>query len=131
VVSNAVFHLPRKANYTWLPWCTYTDPPLASIGMNEKAAKAAGIDCDAWTEEFHGNDRSLAEGEDIGKIKMLPDKKEKPIGVQILGPQAGDLLAECARDSNSFFSSKAEPARWRNSGGTLGAPGSDSGRLSP
>jgi pyruvate/2-oxoglutarate dehydrogenase complex dihydrolipoamide dehydrogenase (E3) component len=94
VVSNAVFHLPRKASYTWLPWCTYTDPPLASIGMNEKTAKAAGIDYDVWTEDFHGNDRSLAEGEDIGKIKMLLDKKEKPIGVQILGPQAGDLLAE-------------------------------------
>jgi pyruvate/2-oxoglutarate dehydrogenase complex dihydrolipoamide dehydrogenase (E3) component len=94
VVSNAVFHLPRKASYTWLPWCTYTDPPLASIGMNEKAAKAAGIDYEVWTEEFHGNDRSLAEGEDIGKIKMLLDKKENPIGVQILGPQAGDLLAE-------------------------------------
>jgi pyruvate/2-oxoglutarate dehydrogenase complex dihydrolipoamide dehydrogenase (E3) component len=94
VVSNAVFHLPRKASYTWLPWCTYTDPPLASIGMNEKAAKAAGIDYEVWTEEFHNNDRSLAEGEDIGKIKMLLDKKENPIGVQILGPQAGDLLAE-------------------------------------
>jgi pyruvate/2-oxoglutarate dehydrogenase complex dihydrolipoamide dehydrogenase (E3) component len=94
VVSNAVFHLPRKANFAWLPWCTYTDPPLASIGMNEKAAKAAGMDYDLWSEEFHGNDRSLAEGESTGQIKMLLDKKEKPIGVQILGPNAGDLMAE-------------------------------------
>jgi pyruvate/2-oxoglutarate dehydrogenase complex dihydrolipoamide dehydrogenase (E3) component len=94
VVSNAVFHLPRKASYAWLPWCTYTDPPLASIGMNEKMAKAAGIDYDVWSEDFHGNDRSLAEGEHSGKIKLLLDKREKPIGVQILGPQAGDLLAE-------------------------------------
>ena len=94
VVSNAVFHLPRKADFTWLPWCTYTDPPLASIGMNEKAAKAAGIDYDLWTEEFHSNDRSLAEGEDSGKIKMLLNSDGKPIGVQILGPNAGDLLAE-------------------------------------
>lgn len=31
VVSNAIFHLPRKADYTYLPWCTYTDPELASI----------------------------------------------------------------------------------------------------
>jgi pyruvate/2-oxoglutarate dehydrogenase complex dihydrolipoamide dehydrogenase (E3) component len=94
VVSNAVFHLPRRANYTWLPWCTYTDPPLASIGMNEKAAKSAGIDYDVWTEEFRGNDRSLAEGEGTGKVKMILDRKEKPIGVQILGPNAGDLVAE-------------------------------------
>lgn len=94
VVSNAVFHLPRKASYTWLPWCTYTDPPLASIGMNEKAAKAAGIDYDLWTETFQANDRGLAEGESAGKIKMLLGPDEKPLGVQILGPNAGDLLAE-------------------------------------
>jgi pyruvate/2-oxoglutarate dehydrogenase complex dihydrolipoamide dehydrogenase (E3) component len=94
VISNAIFHLPRKTDYTYLPWCTYTDPPLGSIGMNEKMAKAAGIDYSVWTEEFKDNDRSLAEGEKIGKIKMLLDEKEKPIGVQILGPHAGDLLAE-------------------------------------
>ena len=94
VFTNAIFHLPRKVDYTFLPWCTYTDPELASIGMNEKAAEAAGIEYAVWTEEFKGNDRSLAEGERVGKIKMILDGKEKPIGVQILGPQAGDLLSE-------------------------------------
>ena len=94
VVSNAIFHLPRKVDYTYLPWCTYTDPELASIGMNEKAAQAAGINYAVWTEEFKDNDRSLAEGERVGKIKMILDQKEKPIGVQILGPQAGELLSE-------------------------------------
>jgi pyruvate/2-oxoglutarate dehydrogenase complex dihydrolipoamide dehydrogenase (E3) component len=94
VVSNAIFHLPRKADYRFLPWCTYTDPELASIGMNEKGAKEAGIDYSVFTEAFKGNDRSLAEGERAGKIKMLLNKDEKPIGVQILGPQAGELLSE-------------------------------------
>jgi pyruvate/2-oxoglutarate dehydrogenase complex dihydrolipoamide dehydrogenase (E3) component len=94
VVSNAVFHLPRKANFAWLPWCTYTDPALASIGMNEKAAKAAGIDYDLWTEDFQGNDRSLAEGEGSGKIKLLLNSGGNPLGVQILGNNAGELLAE-------------------------------------
>jgi pyruvate/2-oxoglutarate dehydrogenase complex dihydrolipoamide dehydrogenase (E3) component len=94
VFTNAIFHLPRKVDYTFLPWCTYTDPELASIGMNEKAAEAAGIEYAVWTEEFKGNDRSLAEGERVGKIKMILDGKEKPIGVQILGPQAGELLSE-------------------------------------
>jgi pyruvate/2-oxoglutarate dehydrogenase complex dihydrolipoamide dehydrogenase (E3) component len=94
VVANAIFHLPRKADYTFLPWCTYTDPELASIGMNEKAAKEAGIDYTIFMEPFSGNDRSLAEGERVGKIKMLLDKKEKLLGVQILGPQAGELLSE-------------------------------------
>jgi len=94
VVTNAVFHLPRKVDYTHLPWCTYTDPELASIGMNEKAAQGAGIKYSVWVEDFHDNDRSLAEGEATGKIKMILDEKEKPIGVQILGPRAGDLIAE-------------------------------------
>ena len=94
VVSNAIFHFPRKADYTYLPWVTYTDPELASIGMNEKTAKAKGINYSVWSDEFVNNDRSLAEGEKIGKIKMLLDEKEKPIGVQILGPQAGELLSE-------------------------------------
>ncbi|UCE57127.1 MAG: FAD-dependent oxidoreductase [Desulfobacterales bacterium] len=94
VVSNAIFHLPRRVDYTFLPWCTYTDPPLGSIGMNEKRAKQAGINYQVWTEDFKDNDRSLAEGEHVGKIKMILDKKEKPIGVQILGPHAGDLLSE-------------------------------------
>ena len=94
VISNAVFHLPRKADYTYLPWCTYTSPELASIGMNEKGAAAAGIKYSVWIEEFKNNDRSLAEGEETGRIKMLLDDKEKPIGVQILGPHAGDIMSE-------------------------------------
>jgi pyruvate/2-oxoglutarate dehydrogenase complex dihydrolipoamide dehydrogenase (E3) component len=94
VVSNAIFRLPRKADYTYLPWCTFTDPPLGNIGMNEKMAKEADIDYTVWTEEFKDNDRSVAEGEKTGKIKMILNEKEKPIGVQILGPHAGDLLAE-------------------------------------
>jgi pyruvate/2-oxoglutarate dehydrogenase complex dihydrolipoamide dehydrogenase (E3) component len=94
VVSNAIFHLPRKADYTYLPWCTYTDPELASIGMNETAAKKAGMACSVWTEEFRSNDRSLAEGEEAGKIKMILNEREEPIGAQILGPHAGDLVGE-------------------------------------
>lgn len=77
-----------------MPWCTYTDPELASIGMNEKAAQRAGIDCTVWSEEFAGNDRSLAEGERTGKIKLILDQKERPMGVQILGPHGGDLIGE-------------------------------------
>ncbi|MFZ5766452.1 MAG: dihydrolipoyl dehydrogenase family protein [Thermodesulfobacteriota bacterium] len=94
VVGNAVFRLPRKADYRWMPWCTYTDPELASIGMNEKAARAAGIDYQVWSEEFAGNDRALAEGNETGRIKMILDGGEKPIGVQICGPHAGELISQ-------------------------------------
>jgi len=94
VLSNAIFHLPKKTNYSHVPWCTYTHPELASIGMNEKSARKAGIECSVFSEDFNGNDRALAEGESVGRIKLLLDKKENPLGVQILGPGAGDLLSE-------------------------------------
>ncbi len=94
VLANTVFRLPRRADYTLMPWCTYTDPELAAIGMNEKRAKEAGIAYSVWTEEFKDNDRARAEGRPAGKIKMLLSDKEKVIGVQIAGARAGDLLAE-------------------------------------
>jgi pyruvate/2-oxoglutarate dehydrogenase complex dihydrolipoamide dehydrogenase (E3) component len=94
VLSNAIFHLPRKADFTWMPWATYCDPELASIGVNEKAAKAAGLDYQIWTENFAENDRAIAEGEERGKLKMILDSSEKPLGVQIVGPRAGDLIGE-------------------------------------
>ena len=94
VLSNTIFRLRRKANYAHMPWCTYTDPELASVGVNEKRAKEAGIKYSVYTEHFKDNDRSLAEGEKIGKIKMILDDGNKPIGIQILGPQAGELLSE-------------------------------------
>ncbi len=93
-LSNAILHFPKKADYKYLPWCTFTDPELASIGMNEKRAQAADIEYSVWTEEFRANDRSLAEGEEVGNIKMILDGKGNPLGVQILGPQAGELLSE-------------------------------------
>jgi len=94
VLRNAVFHLPQKADYSLVPWCTYTHPALASIGLNEKRAKKAGIEYTIWSEEFTNNDRGLAEGESVGRIKLLLDRRGKPLGVQIIGPQAGELLGE-------------------------------------
>ena len=94
VVSNAVFRIPRKRNYSKIPWCTYTEPELANIGLNEKRAREKSIEFSVWTERFSTNDRSLAEGEAGGMIKLLLDRKEKPIGIQILGLEAGNIISE-------------------------------------
>lgn len=93
-VVNAVARIPRKTDYTWMPWCTYTEPELGSIGMNEKRAREAGLEYTVWREEFRDNDRSRAEGHRTGSVKMLLDHAGRPLGVQILGPEAGTLLAE-------------------------------------
>jgi pyruvate/2-oxoglutarate dehydrogenase complex dihydrolipoamide dehydrogenase (E3) component len=94
VVSNAIFRLPRKVDYAHLPWCTYSDPELASIGLNEKRAREAGLETSVWTEAFVDNDRSLTEGAREGVVKLVLDAKEKPLGVQIAGPHAGELINE-------------------------------------
>ncbi len=92
VVSNAVFRLPRKADYRLLPWCTYTEPELASIGLNETRAAAQGVAYRVWSEEFRANDRAQTEGETTGRLKLLVDRRGRPLGVQILGPHAGEIL---------------------------------------
>ena len=94
VIANAVFHLPRKVNYRFMPRTTYTDPELACIGLTEKDAQKEGIEYTVWKEEFKDNDRALAGGEYAGMIKMIVDKKGTPLGVEILGLHAGELLSE-------------------------------------
>jgi len=93
-LSNAVLRLPRKADYTKVPWCTYTDPEVASIGLNEKRAKAAGIEYRTLEAPFREVDRALAEGETEGKIKVLISPSGALLGCQIAGHHAGELLHE-------------------------------------
>jgi len=93
-VTNSVLNVPRKADYTKVPWCTYTDPEVASIGFNEKRAKQANLDYRVIEKEFIDNDRALAEAESIGKIKIILSPKGKILGCQIIGAHAGELIHE-------------------------------------
>ncbi len=79
-------------NYQNVPWCTYTDPELASIGYNEIRAKEAGVHYNVITESYGNNDRAQAEGETEGQVKMLLDKKDRVIGTQIAGYRAGEVI---------------------------------------
>jgi pyruvate/2-oxoglutarate dehydrogenase complex dihydrolipoamide dehydrogenase (E3) component len=93
-LSNAVLRFPRKADYTKVPWCTYTDPEVASIGLNEKRAKAAGVEYRVLETPFREVDRALAEGETDGKIKVLVSPSGALLGCQIAGHHAGELIHE-------------------------------------
>ncbi len=93
-IYNAILKIPKKADYTHVPWVTYLDPEVASIGLNETRAKEAGIEYVAHVETLNHNDRALAEGENHGFIKIILNKKGQVIGVQIVGYHAGDLLSE-------------------------------------
>ncbi len=94
VVANAISRQPRKVSYKLIPWCSFTDPELAIIGLNETAAKAKGIAYEVHTEPFIDHDRAQSEVLVKGKIKLLMDSRERPLGVQVCGPHAGDLLSE-------------------------------------
>jgi pyruvate/2-oxoglutarate dehydrogenase complex dihydrolipoamide dehydrogenase (E3) component len=93
-LSNAVLRFPRKADYTKVPWCTYTDPEVASIGLNEKRAIAYGVEYRVLESHFREVDRALAEGETDGKIKVLISPSGTLLGCQIAGHHAGELIHE-------------------------------------
>jgi pyruvate/2-oxoglutarate dehydrogenase complex dihydrolipoamide dehydrogenase (E3) component len=93
-LTNAILHLPRKADYGKIGWCTYTDPEVASIGLNEKRAKKEGVPYRVKEESFEQNDRALAEGETTGKIKMLVSPQGGLMGCQIMGAHAGEIIHE-------------------------------------
>ena len=93
-LTNAVLHLPRTVDYGKIGWCTYTDPEVASIGFNEKRARKEGLDYRIIEEKFEENDRAQAEGETVGKIKILLDKNDKLLGCQMMGAHAGELIHE-------------------------------------
>lgn len=101
VLTNAILKIPRKVNYSLMPWCTYTAPEIASIGMNEKQAQSAGIAYKVKFENFINNDRAYAEKETLGKIKLILNNRNKPLGVQIVGSTAGDILSQWITIMNS------------------------------
>jgi pyruvate/2-oxoglutarate dehydrogenase complex dihydrolipoamide dehydrogenase (E3) component len=93
-LTNAILHLPKKADYGKTGWCTFTDPEVASIGLNEKRARKAGVEYRVKEELFAMNDRALAEGEIPGKIKMLISPSGDLLGCQIIGVHAGEIIHE-------------------------------------
>lgn len=96
VIKNALFHLPAKADYTLVPWTTYTDPELAHIGLTEEVARQQHSSIKRYTHSFKDIDRAEAEHETEGFIKVICDRKGHILGVTILGPHAGELLHEWA-----------------------------------
>ena len=78
-----------------IPRCTFTDPEVASVGLNENMAKEEGIDYEVTYYPIDDLDRAIAEDETEGYVKVLTvPKKNKILGVTIVGHSAGDYLSE-------------------------------------
>lgn len=95
--TNALFGpLKRFAiDYRVVPWCTYTDPELARVGLNEQQAKAQQIPYEVTAYDFAGLDRAITDRNDFGRIKVLTKaRSDQILGATICGPHAGELLTE-------------------------------------
>ncbi len=87
--------LRQKMNFDVVPWCTYTDPEVAHVGLGEKAAEEKEIDYDLFTVPLTEIDRAVVESEEEGFVKVLTKKgSDEILGVTLVGPHAGDLLHE-------------------------------------
>ncbi len=94
---NALFGRFRKfkVDYRVVPWCTYTDPEIARVGLNETEAKEKGIPYEKSVFQLEELDRAICEEEDNGFIQVLTKPgKDKILGVTIVGLHAGDYIAE-------------------------------------
>lgn len=94
---NALFGDVKKfrVDYRVIPWCTFTDPEVARVGLNETEARERGIAVEVTRFELEELDRAIAEGETHGWVKVLTvPGKDKILGVTIVGTHAGDLIAE-------------------------------------
>ena len=84
-------------NYNAIPGVVYTHPEIASVGKTEQELEAASIAFRKGTFPFRANGRARALGETGGWIKVLADATtDRILGVHIIGPRAGDLIAEAA-----------------------------------
>jgi pyruvate/2-oxoglutarate dehydrogenase complex dihydrolipoamide dehydrogenase (E3) component len=87
--------LRQRMDYSVVPWCTYTDPEVAHVGLGEKQAKGQNINYDLFLVPLEDVDRAVVESEDAGFAKILTQKGgDKILGATIVAPHAGDLLHE-------------------------------------
>ena len=87
--------LRQKIDYSIVPWCTYTDPEVAHVGLGEKEAKQKNLDYDLFVVLLSDVDRAVVESEDAGFVKVLTAKgSDKILGATIIAPHAGDLMHE-------------------------------------
>jgi pyruvate/2-oxoglutarate dehydrogenase complex dihydrolipoamide dehydrogenase (E3) component/uncharacterized membrane protein YdjX (TVP38/TMEM64 family) len=94
---NALFRPFKtfKVDYRVIPWATFTDPEIATVGLNEQAAKEQNIAYEVTRYDLGGLDRALADDHARGFVKVLtPPGKDKILGATIVGAHAGELIAE-------------------------------------
>jgi pyruvate/2-oxoglutarate dehydrogenase complex dihydrolipoamide dehydrogenase (E3) component/uncharacterized membrane protein YdjX (TVP38/TMEM64 family) len=94
---NALFGRFRRfrADFSVIPWATFTEPEVARVGLNETEAKEKGVAYEVTTYGIDDLDRAIADGEAHGLVKVLTvPGKDRILGVTLVGEHAGDLIIE-------------------------------------
>jgi len=95
VIQNALFGGKKKLSALNMPWCTYTAPEIAHVGIYEHHAKEQGIATDSYKFEMAENDRAIAEGETDGFVKVTVKKgTDQILGATIVAAHAGEMINE-------------------------------------
>jgi len=82
-------------NYGAIPSVMYTHPEVAWVGQNEQELKASGAKYNVGTFPFSANSRAKTNLDSEGMVKFLSDKEtDRILGVHIIGPNAGEMIAE-------------------------------------
>ena len=95
VIQNALFMGRKKASALTIPWCTYTDPEVAHVGLNCREASRQGISYDHFVRDFADVDRAITDGEEGGMVSVLVEKgTDKILGATVVARHAGEMINE-------------------------------------
>jgi len=101
VIQNALFFGRKKVSALQIPWCTYTSPEIAHVGLHAAAAEAAGIEVATFTVELRDVDRAVLDGETEGFARAVVRKgSDKLVGVTIVAAHAGEMIGEAVLAMN-------------------------------
>jgi len=97
IVQNALLPVRAKIDYRVIPWCTYTEPELAHVGLTEAEARDRhGDSVSSHVYDLADLDRAIAERAAVGCVKVVVDRSGRILGGHILGSSAGTMIAEIA-----------------------------------
>jgi pyruvate/2-oxoglutarate dehydrogenase complex dihydrolipoamide dehydrogenase (E3) component len=95
VIQNALFLGRKSLSALTIPWCTYTDPEIAHVGLYEREAEKRGIPIDTYLRPFSEVDRAVADGEEDGFVKVHVRKGgDRMVGATIVARHAGEMINE-------------------------------------
>ena len=94
-VRNALFRGRQRWSKLVVPWCTFTDPEIAHVGLHVREANRQGVPVKTFTILMHEVDRAITDSEDAGFVKIhVLEGTDKILGATIVARHAGDMINE-------------------------------------